>query len=37
MLKRTRRREEEEEELEEMIGSALDGMAPTPNGRRLAN
>ena len=39
---------EEEEELEEeeeeemmmmmmMIGSALDGMAPTPNGRRLAN
>ena len=20
-----------------MIGSALDGMAPTPNGRRLAN
>ena len=34
--------EEEEEEEEEMmmmmmIGSALDGVAPTPNGRRLAN
>ena len=38
--------EEEEEEEEEMmmmvmmmmmIGSSLDGMAPTPNGRRLAN
>ena len=39
-------KEEEEEEEEEqemmvmlmmMIGSALDGMAPNPNGRRLAN
>ena len=33
-------KEEEEEEMEMMmmmIGSALDGMAPTANGRRLAN
>ena len=33
--------EEKEEEMMMMmmmmIGSALDGMAPTPNGRRLAN
>ena len=33
--------EEEEEEMMVMImmmiGSALNGMAPTPNGRRLAN
>ena len=29
--------EEEEEEEEEETGSDLDGMAPTPNRRRLAN